>query len=170
MFVSMFYTGSLYFQKFLHQHLNQRLQQTNLHHHQNQRLQQTNLHHHQNQRLQQANLHHHQNQRLQQTNLHHHQSQRLRRINLRHQNLRLLQMKSTMSQLQSILVKKLSPQLQNHHHVIIQVIIKYIRYIHIVIHMMYILETPISLLVIISKRQIDKKKFEKRRTYYIVIL
>ena len=131
MFVSMFYTVSLYFQKFLHQHLNQRLQQTNLHHHQNQRLQQTNLH---------------------------------------HQNLRLLQMKSTMSQLQSILVKKLSPQLQNHHHVIIQVIIKYIRYIHIVIHMMYILETPISLLVIISKRQIDKKSIEKRRTYYIVIL
>ena len=131
MFVSMFYTVSLYFQKFLHQHLNQRLQQTNLHHHQNQRLQQTNLH---------------------------------------HQNLRLLQMKSTMSQLQSILVKKLSPQLQNHHHVIIQVIIKYIRYIHIVIHMMYILETPISLLVIISKRQIDKKSIEKPRTYYIVIL
>ena len=133
MFVSMFYTVSLYFQKFLHQHLNQRLQQTNLHHHQNQRLQQINLHHHQSQRLQQTNLH--------------------------HQNLRLLQMKSTMSQLQSILVKKLSPQLQNHHHVIIQVIIKYIRYIHIVIHMMYILETPISLLVIISKRQIDKKKY-----------
>jgi hypothetical protein len=79
-------------------------------------------------------------------------------------------MKSTMSQLQSILVKKLSPQLQNHHHVIIQVIIKYIRYIHIVIHMMYILETPISLLVIISKRQIDKKSIEKPRTYYIVIL